>query len=100
MLRFVCTNSMIAGERFEEVRVPHKGNIQDDIIEGVYTVPETPMHLDALLADEPLAGGLEPRLGSAFLCTLTIVGFPSRSAERRGGKVCVHKGSSRVLTYH
>jgi len=23
-------------------------------------VPETPMHLDALLADEPLAGGLEP----------------------------------------
>jgi hypothetical protein len=24
-------------------------------------VPETPMHLDALLADEPLTGGLEPR---------------------------------------
>src|SRR3546814_3730030 len=48
MLRFVCTNSMIAGERFEEVRVPHKGNIQDDIIEGVYTVPETPMHLDEI----------------------------------------------------
>ncbi len=40
MLRFVCTNSMIAGERFEEVRVPHKGNIQHDIIEGVYTVAE------------------------------------------------------------
>lgn len=40
MLRFVCTNSMIAGERFEEVRVPHKGNIQHEIIEGVYTVAE------------------------------------------------------------
>ena len=40
-------------------------------------VPDTPMHLDALLADEPLVGGLEPRLGSAFLRTLTIVGFPS-----------------------
>lgn len=40
MLRFVCTNSMIAGERFEEVRVPHKGGIQDRIIEGVYTVAE------------------------------------------------------------
>ncbi|MBI0530281.1 conjugal transfer protein TrbE [Sphingomonas sp. TX0522] len=40
-------------------------------------VPETPMHLDALLADEPLAGGLEPRLGSAYLRTLTIIGFPS-----------------------
>src|SRR3546814_10187042 len=40
-------------------------------------VPETPMHLDALLADEPLMGGLEPRLGEHHLRTLTIVGFPS-----------------------
>ncbi|MBO1358938.1 conjugal transfer protein TrbE [Acetobacter sacchari] len=40
-------------------------------------VPETPMHLDSLLADEPLAGGLEPRLGSHHLRTLTVVGFPT-----------------------
>lgn len=40
-------------------------------------VPETPMHLDALLADEPLTGGLEPRLGDHHLRTLTITGFPS-----------------------
>ncbi len=40
-------------------------------------VPETPMHLDALLADEPLTGGLEPRLGRAHLRTLSVTGFPS-----------------------
>jgi type IV secretion/conjugal transfer VirB4 family ATPase len=40
-------------------------------------VPETPMHLDALLADEPLAGGLEPRLGAHHLRILTVVGFPT-----------------------
>lgn len=40
-------------------------------------VPETPMHLDALLADEPLTGGLEPRLGEAHLRSLTVVGFPT-----------------------
>jgi type IV secretion system protein TrbE len=40
-------------------------------------VPETPMHLDALLADEALIGGLEPRLGNAHLRTLTVIGFPS-----------------------
>ncbi|WP_183237543.1 conjugal transfer protein TrbE, partial [Croceibacterium atlanticum] len=40
-------------------------------------VPETPMHLDALLADEPLTGGLEPKLGEHHLRTLTITGFPS-----------------------
>jgi type IV secretion system protein VirB4 len=40
-------------------------------------VPEIPMHLDAVLADEPLVGGLIPRLGAAHLRTLTIIGFPS-----------------------
>jgi type IV secretion system protein TrbE len=40
-------------------------------------VPETPMHLDALLADEPLTCGLEPRLGNAHLRILTVIGFPT-----------------------
>jgi len=40
-------------------------------------VPETPMYLDAILVDEPLTGGLEPRLGRAHLRTLTVTGFPS-----------------------
>lgn len=40
-------------------------------------VPDTPMHLDALLADEPLVGGLEPRLGASHLRTLTVIGFPT-----------------------
>lgn len=42
-------------------------------------VPDTPMHLDAILADEPLIGGLEPRLGQAHLRTLTVMGFPSQT---------------------
>ena len=40
-------------------------------------VPEVPMHLDALLADQPVIGGLEPRLGQAHLRVLTITGFPT-----------------------
>jgi len=40
-------------------------------------VPETPIYLDALLADQPLTGGLEPRLGHSNLRILTIVGFPT-----------------------
>jgi len=42
-------------------------------------VPETPMHLDAILVDEGVTGGLEPRLGRAHLRTLTIMGFPSQT---------------------
>ena len=40
-------------------------------------VPEVPMYLDAVLVDEPLVGGLAPRLGGAHLRILTIMGFPS-----------------------
>ena len=40
-------------------------------------VPEIPMYLDALLADQPLIGGLEPMLGAAHLRVLTVVGFPT-----------------------
>jgi type IV secretion system protein TrbE len=40
-------------------------------------LPEVPMHLDALLADQPLTGGLAPLLGPAHLRVLTITGFPS-----------------------
>ena len=42
-------------------------------------VPETPIYLDALLADTPLAGGLEPMLGDQHLRTLTVLGFPGMS---------------------
>ena len=42
-------------------------------------VPETPMYLDAILVDEDLTGGLEPRLGQAHLRTLTVMGFPSQT---------------------
>ena len=40
-------------------------------------VPEVPMHLDALLADEPLTGGLAPMLGTNHLRVLSVRGFPT-----------------------
>jgi type IV secretion system protein VirB4 len=40
-------------------------------------VPETPIHLDVLLATQGLAGGLEPRLGDQHIRVLTVIGFPS-----------------------
>lgn len=39
-------------------------------------VPEIPMYLDAMLADCPLTGGLEPMLGDAHLRVITILSFP------------------------
>jgi type IV secretion system protein VirB4 len=40
-------------------------------------VPDVPFHLDALLADAPLIGGLAPMLGDAHLRVVTVRGFPT-----------------------
>ena len=40
-------------------------------------VPEVPFHLDTLLADMPLLGGLAPMLGDAHLRVVTVRGFPT-----------------------
>ena len=45
--------------------------------DGRITVPGIPAHLDAVLADTPLAGGIEPALGDLHLRTLTVLGFPN-----------------------
>lgn len=40
-------------------------------------VPEVPFHLDALLADSQLVGGLAPMLGDRHLRVVSVRGFPS-----------------------
>jgi type IV secretion/conjugal transfer VirB4 family ATPase len=40
-------------------------------------VPESPFHLDALLADVPLAGGLKPVLGGQHLRVVSVRGLPT-----------------------
>ena len=36
--RFICQNGMVAGETVGEVRVPHKGNIVQNVIDGAFDV--------------------------------------------------------------
>lgn len=38
LFRAVCQNGLVCGETFGEVRVPHKGNVVDKVIEGAYEV--------------------------------------------------------------
>ncbi|CAB4048744.1 DUF932 domain-containing protein [Paraburkholderia phenoliruptrix] len=38
MLRFVCQNGMVAGDNVADIRVPHKGNIVQNVINGAFDV--------------------------------------------------------------
>jgi len=36
--RFVCANGLFTGDKTQDIRVPHRGRIVDDCIEGAYTI--------------------------------------------------------------
>ncbi|EBD6545324.1 DUF945 domain-containing protein, partial [Salmonella enterica] len=38
VFRSVCTNSLVCGQSFGEIRVPHRGDIVGKVIEGAYEV--------------------------------------------------------------
>ena len=38
MFRFVCQNGLVCGDTVADVRVPHKGNVTDHVIEGAFEV--------------------------------------------------------------
>jgi len=38
--RFVCCNGMVWGDTLNDIRIPHKGNIVDNVIEGAFRVVE------------------------------------------------------------
>ncbi|KPA11598.1 conjugal transfer protein TrbE [Candidatus Magnetomorum sp. HK-1] len=44
--------------------------------------PENPVFIDYILTDEILEGGLTPKLGSQYLKTITIKGFPHESGPQ------------------
>ena len=38
LFRFVCCNGLVCGQVVEDIRIPHKGNIQGEVIEGAFRV--------------------------------------------------------------
>ena len=40
LFRFVCCNGLVVGDVSHDIRIPHKGNIQHEVIEGAFRVLE------------------------------------------------------------
>jgi len=56
MFRQICTNGLVAWKNFGEIKVPHKGDIVGQVIEGAYTVLET---FDTVAGNIDLMKGIE-----------------------------------------
>ncbi|SAI73104.1 Domain of uncharacterised function (DUF932) [Bordetella ansorpii] len=38
--RFVCANGLICGDAFQDIRIPHKGDVRDQVLEGANVILE------------------------------------------------------------
>jgi Domain of unknown function (DUF932) len=84
MFRFVCCNGLVVGDVVQDIRIPHKGNIQGEVIEGAFRVLDefeaVNGHTEAMKALP-----LEPREEIAFATAALTLRFGERGVEETGG---------------
>ena len=77
MFRFVCCNGLVVGEVVDDIRIPHKGNIRDDVIEGAFRVLEDFETVDAS-TDGMKALTLQPEEQRAFATAALALRYGER----------------------
>ena len=84
LFRFVCCNGLVVGEVVDDIRIPHKGNIQGEVIEGAFRVLDefeaVEQHTEAMKALP-----LEPREEIAFATAALALRFGEQPVEDTGG---------------
>ena len=81
MFRFVCCNGLVVGKVVEDIRIPHKGNVQGEVIEGAFRV------LDEFEAAQQSAEGmkaltLQPEEQGAFATAALALRFGERTEDQ------------------
>lgn len=84
MFRFVCCNGLVVGQVVEDIRIPHRGNVQVDVIDGAFRV------LDEFAAvEEHMAAmkalPLERPEQAAFATAALALRFGERGIAETGG---------------
>lgn len=84
MFRFVCCNGLVVGDVVDDIRIPHKGNIQGEVIEGAFRVLDefeaVNEHTEAMKALQ-----LQPPEEIAFATAALALRFGARGVEETGG---------------
>jgi hypothetical protein len=81
VFRFVCCNGLVVGEASHDIRIPHKGDIQGEVIEGAFRVLEDFETIDESV-DGMKALELKPEEQTAF----ATAALELRYGERKDGQ--------------
>lgn len=84
VFRFVCCNGLVVGDVVEDIRIPHKGNIQGEVIEGAFRVLDefevVSEHTEAMKALQ-----LAPAEEMAFATAALALRFGEQTIVQTGG---------------
>ncbi|WP_140637138.1 DUF932 domain-containing protein [Methylibium rhizosphaerae] len=86
MFRFVCCNGLVVGDVVEDLRIPHKGNVQDDVIDGAFRVLEQFETVEAS-TEAMKALRLEPLEQLAYGTAALALRFGEARLAQTGGHV-------------
>jgi hypothetical protein len=94
---FVCSNGLVVGDSFDEVRVHHKGNIVDQVINGAYQIvdqfKEVGEHISEMKA-VPLSEAEQNVFAEAAL----ELRYQDDGGTGKGGRFVRQKRASRTVT--
>jgi hypothetical protein len=78
VFRFVCCNGLVVGTVSNDIRIPHKGNIENDVIEGAFRVLDDFEAVDAS-TEGMKALELKPEEEQAFATAALALRYGERS---------------------
>jgi hypothetical protein len=81
VFRFVCCNGLVVGNVSNDIRIPHKGNIQGEVIEGAFRVLDDFEAVDASTQDMK-ALTLQPEEEHAFATAALALRFGERTEDQ------------------
>lgn len=79
--RFVCCNGLVVGKVVEDIRIPHRGDIQGEVIEGAVRVLNEFEVVDASI-DGMKALTLKPEEETAFATAALALRFGERTEDQ------------------
>jgi hypothetical protein len=79
--RFVCCNGLVVGKVVEDIRIPHRGDIQGEVIEGAVRVLDEFEVVDASI-DGMKALALKPEEETAFATAALALRFGERAEDQ------------------
>lgn len=79
--RFVCCNGLVVGKVVEDIRIPHRGDIQGEVVEGAIRVLDEFEVVDASI-DGMKALTLKPEEETAFATAALALRFGERTEDQ------------------